>query len=146
MQQLANLSNVVEIENFRQPNLHHCAGYIITFATTIVLKLIAYTLKTNHNGVGHLKLQKLDEYWLGNAKICKSQHDRKKHKFLPTRPWPGMGHRITQTSNIILKLITITHTPKTIYKSMGHLEWSKLNWYWPSYEKNGKSQCSRSAG
>ena len=62
MQKSANRSPVVGIENFRHPNLHHCAGYMITFTTNVALKLIAYTLKTNHNGVGHLKMQKLNEY------------------------------------------------------------------------------------
>ena len=60
---MTNCSPVVEIEISRQTNLHHGAGYHrITFTTNIVLKLITYTLKTNHNGDGHLKLQKLDEY------------------------------------------------------------------------------------
>ena len=59
---MTDRSPVVEIKNFRQTNLHHGAGYSITFTTNIVLKLITYTLKTIHKGVGHLKLKKLNDY------------------------------------------------------------------------------------
>ena len=62
MQKMTNRSPVVEIENFRQPNLHHGAGYRITFTTNIVLKLISYSLKTIHKGMGHLESQKLNDY------------------------------------------------------------------------------------
>ena len=55
-------SPFVEIEIFRQTNLHRGAGYRITFTTNIVLKLITYTLKTIHKGVGHLKLKTLNDY------------------------------------------------------------------------------------
>lgn len=76
MQKSANRSTIAENAIFRQPNLHHCMGYRITWTSNIVLKLLIYTPKTIYKAMGHLEWPKKDWYWLSYAKNGKSQHNR----------------------------------------------------------------------